>query len=411
MAVGEYVTSVGLQIPTIEKITEDLATAQRGNMHANIDTEADSPIGQLNGIFGAALREAWEALAVAYNAFDPDSSEGILLDFLAAISGTKRAPATRSRFTGSRRLRVDLDANKTVVAGSATFHVLGDPSIRFVTTEDVPIDEPVHPAGVYYVSAECDQDGEIHANAGTLTVIATPVVGLNSVINEFDAVVGQPQDKDPALRLRRVAELRAIGSSTVDGIKSDVLSIELDDESKPVITCTVFENVEDVEDPDTGLPPHSLEVLVFDGIVANCPNNTLAQTIWDSKPGGIKTVGSSSGIAIDKKGNSHTVAFSRPTISEIKFEITLEIIATKYPGDVSTKAAIQAAFTANVTAGGKVRATDYIAALKALNGVVDVPNIQIARVGDPYPASHTNLELLLREMGNADSSNISITTV
>ena len=73
------VDSTGLTIPTIEELLIDIEQDQRDDIDVNIITEPEEPIGQLNGIFSSKIREAWEALEIAYNGFDPDSAEGRLL--------------------------------------------------------------------------------------------------------------------------------------------------------------------------------------------------------------------------------------------------------------------------------------------------------------------------------------------
>ena len=90
-----FVDASGLQIKTVEEILDELATQQKG-IDANVNTDPDEPIGQMNGIFAAQCREVWEALAVAYNGFNADAAEGFLQTKLAALTGTVReAPKKR----------------------------------------------------------------------------------------------------------------------------------------------------------------------------------------------------------------------------------------------------------------------------------------------------------------------------
>lgn len=407
MAVGDYVTPEGLQIPTVEKLLEDLATEQRATMDPLLDTDPESPIGQLNGIIASHFREAFEVIAIAYGGGDPDKAEGVLLEGLSALTGTKRGEATRSKFVGSRKLKINLDANKTIAAGGATFEVDGDSSVKFVTTESVSSTL----AGYYYVAAHCTVTGPVHCNANTLTVITTPVVGLNSVINEYDAQIGNNTDTDPQLRERREQELRATGSGTVDSLRADLLSIELEDGTQPVQDVTIFENVTESTDLTTGLPMKSLECMVYDGPTLDCPNDTIAQTIWNGKPGGIKLVGGSSGSALDSLGVTRTIPFTRPTLKAVKYAISLLYDPKLYAGDGAALHALIDRFLLKVKPGKLIRANDYTAALiQNVSGVVDITNMQLAFVGDPFPASGTNLALGLREMGTLQAGDIAITS-
>lgn len=407
MAVGDYVTSEGLKIPTLEKLIKDCSDEQRSTIDPDLNTSEDSPIGQLTRIIMSHFREAWEVLVIAYNGFDPNQAEGTQAIGLAMLTGTAPAPATKSKFTGTKKLRVNLDASKTILAGAAIFHVNGDPSIRFVTTEQVSSTA----AGDYFVAAEAEETGPIVCNAGTLTVIATPIVGLNSVINDYDAIPGTEADNDAQLMLRRENELRATGSATVDSLRADILDIELEDLSKPILSVTIFENDTNTTNGTTGNPAHSLECLVYDGVSPACPDTILAQTIWNGKPGGIQLVGNASASATDSTGATQTIYFSRPTIIQIQFAITIEIETAKYAGDAAAKEAVRATFFAKVKPSKTIRYDDYVVALKGVPGVIGVNNLQFSKVGDPLLPNGSNLTLTLRQMGNADTSNMTITTV
>lgn len=405
MAVGDYVTAEGLQIPTLEKLVDDCATEQRATMHPLLDTDPEEPIGQLNGIFCSHLREAYEILAIAYNGADPDKAEGVQLEGVSALTGTKRGEDTYSKFEGSRRVQVNLDAGKTILAGAATFSVDGDSTVQFVTTEDVTSVL----AGNYLVAARCTVTGPVHCNAGTLTVIATPIVGLNSVTNPFDAEIGKNADTDPELRVRREEELRATGAGTVDSLRADLLALKLPDGTQPIQDCTVFFNDDDFTDGN-GLPGHSIEPMVYDGAVPAAPDDTIAQVVWNGKPGGTKVVGSSSGNAVDSLGVTRVVAFTRPTLKPVKIKLSIQYDPKLYAGNDAVKTALLTKFLDKVHPGSVIRCNDYVASNATVAGYVDTTNMQIAFVGDPYPVSGTNLSLGIREMGTLAIGNIELTS-
>src|SRR5262245_17458636 len=108
---GTYVTDQGLAIPTVQNLLDDTAQDQRSTIDPNLDTDPDSPIGQLNGIYCSGLRVAWEALEIAWNGNNPDAAEGFLLESVSAITGSHRAPATPSKFTGQFKVIVNLNPN------------------------------------------------------------------------------------------------------------------------------------------------------------------------------------------------------------------------------------------------------------------------------------------------------------
>lgn len=392
----KYVTPEGLKIPTVQDLLDQMSQQQRAEIDPLLNTSPDGPAGQLNGILASHLREVWEVADMAWHGNDPDATEGSLLESLSAITGTTRAPATRSKFVGQRKVKVHLNAGTTLPALTTKFSVAGSPSIIFRTTEEISASSGT---GFYYVPAECEQTGPISCNANTLTVIATPIAGLNSVVNEYDAELGRNRDNDLQLRERREKELRASGSGTVDSMAADVLAIQLEDGTKPILDVEVLENDGDETDAN-GLPPHSLEILVFDGVSAGTPNYTIAQTIWKSKPGGIQLVGSLTGTAIDSKNRQRTVPFTRATLHETLLHATLVLqnpnhVPAQYLGPVQQ--AVIEEFNARVKTGSVIRPNHYEAAIITKVPGIEDATVQLAFTPGPLEPPGVNLVLDVRE--------------
>lgn len=153
--------------------------------------------------------------------------------------------------------------------------------------------------------------GPVQAPSRSITNIVTPVSGLNSVLNQDDAVSGRSIETDAELRIRRTKVLQVAGAGTPDAIRSKLLSL-------PGVTDVfVFENITFLPD-QSGRPPKCYEVVVNGGV-----DQVVTQTIWDTKPAGIETVGTVSGLALDKVGNSQPVKWSRPTIVPIYLSLDI----------------------------------------------------------------------------------------
>jgi len=412
----DFITANGLEIPeigtneTAGSILGDLSNAERAQLDANLDTEADSPMGQINGIMAERFRQLYELAQVAYNAFNPDATEDFLLDALSAITGTVRGAATASFFGKNNPISLNLDANTTVFAG-ALISVAGDPGTVFSLDADVTSTT----AGNYDGFATCTVKGRKPANSGTLTVIQTPTVGWNAVTNPLDAVVGQERDTDEELRTRRLIELDASGAGTVDTIRAKVAAIVNPDGSKPVLDCKTYENTEDYISPE-GIPPHAVETVIYDGPGQDAANNDVAQAIWDTKGAGITAFGSSQGTATDKFGNPQLVAFSRAAIINMKMAITVETDIARpndYVGDIALKAAIVNEFNVRTTLGvTEVRPTHYIKAVLAPGlGVLDVTNLQLGNVLSSLLTNLQNFPVPFRTKVLLDTSNITIIRV
>jgi len=396
---ADHVTTAGLEIKTVETILSELAARQKADIDATLNTAADSPVGQLNGIFAAQLREAWEVLAVAYNGFNPDAAEGFLLEKLSALTGTVKRAATKSTVV----LDCDLDLGTTLLAGTHYANVTGEPDNRWTPEADYTSGV----AGAQDVDFEAENAGAVHANAGTITTITTPVVGWNSVTNALDATVGREADEDPDLRQRREEELRASGSATVDAIRADLLQYEVDG-VQHIEQASVFENVTDVVDAN-GLPPRSLECVVFDGAPPALTNNQIAQAIWDTKSAGILAFGQESGIAEDSLGNFHTIGFSRPTERDVWVEIFVSIdISSGYAGATALKAALVALNETELLVGRDVFAARLEAVAMGFAGVFNMTSpVQLGF--SAFPVGTADLVIGIRELARLDTSRIVVT--
>lgn len=385
-----------LTIPTLEEIERDMATAQRAEIDSALDTSAESPNGQMSQIFSSHAREIWESIGQAYD-LDPETQEGDRLDWVCAFTGTFRRGATPSRFTGARRIRVNLDAGATLPAGSVA-HVDGSPDIRFATSEDVTNTDIL--AANVFVSAVAENVGPTICNAGTLTVIATPVVGWNAVDNPTDCELGRLQERDPELRDRRRAELRRPGASAVDAISVDLRSLRYEGEF-PILQADVLENTGTWMDA-RGVPGKAIECLIWEP-AQQAPDNVIAQVIWDGKPAGIRAFGMSSGIALDRSGRQHTIHFTRPTI----FAFGIEIIAVKnpltYAGDDVFRVTIADGMKALARAEMLVRFSDVVRLAHKVPGIVAVTHVRLADF--TFPA-FTDYPMPLRTFPLFDSSSI-----
>lgn len=411
---GPYVTSEGMRIPSVQELIADLVNDQRADMDPLIDTDAEEVVGQVNGIFASKLREAYEVIESAYNAFDPDNVDDSRVDALCAITGTKRQGESNSRFTGSRKLRVDMNATSTLPIGTI-FEVDGNPLIRVLTTSTLWSDLDTDTgsttstsAGAYYVEAEAEEAGRVAINSGTLTVITTPIPGLNSVTNPTDAILGTDADTPEELLVRRENELADLGSCTVDATRAALLSHESDG-VRPILQCEVFENDTDIVDA-LGLPAHSIECLVFDGVGQDAIDDEVAQVIWDNKPSGTRTYGSSSGTAIAANGQEKTVRFTRPTLVEVDVDVTINTDAALYAGSQAVYDAWKD-YADSVATGAdtEVKFSGAIKAIMSVGGVTGVETIRLRRHGSSYLAAFTDLTIGAREKSTADAASTHVT--
>jgi uncharacterized phage protein gp47/JayE len=144
--------------------------------------------------------------------------------------------------------------------------------------------------------------GDFPAPATSVTVIDTPVSGLDRVSNLLDLQTGRDVETDAELRLRRIDSLQIGSVATLAAIRSRLLQ-DVDDVSE----VAIYENRTDVTDGD-GRPPHSFESVVVGG-----DPQDIGQMIWDTKPAGIQTFGNQTAVdVVDSNGDTQQMFFSRP---------------------------------------------------------------------------------------------------
>lgn len=143
-------------------------------------------------------------------------------------------------------------------------------------------------------------DGAIEALANTIINVDTPISGLDSVNNPIALTLGRSEETDEELRVRSKESVQVAGKATVPAIEAALNQIQ------GVTQAVVIENRTTSTDPQ-GRPAKSYESVVDGG-----SDNTIADVIWDTKPAGVETYGSTTVVLQDNQGNDQAVSFSRP---------------------------------------------------------------------------------------------------
>jgi len=249
--------------------------------------------------------------------------------------------------------------------------------------------------------------GVVVAPQRSVTVIETPVFGLDATVNPSSGTTGRARETDAELRIRREQEIQIAGAGTLGAIFAQVSLVE------DVESVIVFENDSDVVDGD-GRPPHSVEVVVFGGDDAE-----IALTIFNAVAAGIATFGSESEIVVDSNGFTHTIYFSRPTVVELLLDWDLVIDPVFYPvnGDDLVKANSQA-FINNLSVGQDVISLpDLLACLTGIPelAIEKIPGILRADLliskKPTVPSGDANIAILVTEIARIDLADITVATI
>jgi uncharacterized phage protein gp47/JayE len=257
-------------------------------------------------------------------------------------------------------------------------------------------------AGGYGDDVECTavDPGPLAAPAGSCTVIETPTVGVERVLNPDAGDVGSLGETEAEFRLRRAQSLQRPGTAPLNGIRAAVSLVE------NVDTVFAFENDSGVVDGE-GRPPHCVEIVVQGGV-----DEDIAKAIWGSKAGGIQTFGTEEVSFVDEFDQTRTVYFSRPDEVEIYMEVdvvpnTDPNESDVYPidGDDLVKAAILAFAEANQPVGRDVITVRYYIPVNQVPGVNGIT----IRVGTaPSPVSSDNVVITARERAVFDLARIDV---
>jgi len=381
----------------VPKTTEDVRGENVAQILADVDATLDlsdaEPMGQVVGIEAGSDAELWELVTAIYDGLDPDNAEGDQLDAVGALRGIPRKGEAKSFVLVDCTLAVG-----TYAIGALKVNATGSD----VVWSNVA--QVTSPGGVVTgVRFEPPTPGPIAANAGTLTVITTPVSGFTVATNPLDAEPGRLVEIDPAYRLRQAQEIADQGASSLPAIRAKLLKV-------PGVQSVRLRENTTLATVD-GLPGKSFECIIWDGVAMSADNAAIVAAIWGDKPSGMKAYGATSVNVTDEDGDVHAIGFTRAVQKTVFLAYTITVDPELYPsdGDDQVKAAAVAAGELYAQKPG-----DDVIALRlkyapfAVAGVLDVTLFTLDFVASPAPS--VNLPTAIDEMATFDTSRVAVTS-
>ncbi len=339
----------------------------------NIKTTGDSIIGSLMTIWSEAIANQNELVEATVAAFQPSKAIGVFLSELVRFNGIDRNEAEFSTVS----VTITANAGGTTVLEDSVISDPDDSAVKFVIDNDTVL----APFASALVSATAQESGPVVAAATTLTKIDTPLFGWASVSNPSDAIVGQNEETDTALRARRDSASKQKSSAGVAAIFTAVGDIQ------DVVDVVVHENTGASVD-SFGVPPGAFWVIVEGGDDAD-----IAQAISEHRGAGTGTFGTVSfpHPNIAAPGGIETINFSRPVLRDVYLSLTLDKGST-YPGDGDEliNAALVTYFGANQTLGKKVSQSQLYSPINTA-----VPDQSVDDLFLDFTASPTNEDDLI----------------
>lgn len=293
------ITDAGIVRPTFENVIGYCQTTYRGIYGQDVYLGADSQDGQLVALWANSIHDANGETVAAYNAFSPATARGAGLSSVVKVNGIRRKSATYST--------VDLLIVGQVGSAISDGAVRDANGVRWNLPDSVTIPR----AGQILVTATCSVLGAVAAPAGTITTIATPTLGWQSVTNPSAATPGLPVETDGQLRQRQALSTGLPAQTALEGMAGAILAIQ------GVSRLRVYENDGNVADAN-GIPAHALAVIVEGGDADN-----IAALIAAKKTPGVGTYGDILVTRMDAYGIAHPIRFSRSTLTKVAWAVTL----------------------------------------------------------------------------------------
>lgn len=383
-----------------------------------VNTSPDAVVGQLIGLFSAAVDEVEEQLQDNYDAMYPSSAEGTSLDGSVLFVGMDRLGSTATKVTACA-YGVDgtlIPLGSQARSGLNSFATTADTVISRANALDVEITVTTVLNSTSYqiiaggVLAEFTSDAsatgtEIAAglaadfNPAIFTATAT---GSKIRLHSFDKVSDFPLTIDANLTITKlgspaiftainkgaivvpVNSLVTIDSPTVgwDSISNLVAGdtgrdVETDEQLRirqktgvraagsataKAIRARLESEVPEItaayvyENRTNGVVD-SMPPHSIEAVVAGASDQDVFNKLFEVKPAGIETYGSVTGQVIDENGDGQTVKFSRPVTHYAWIRVSIDAMYSEESAPATIDAAIKAAvlaFGESLTVGNDI---------------------------------------------------------
>jgi uncharacterized phage protein gp47/JayE len=378
MAIADliFVDAAGFRYPDYPTILDALKADYRAIYGADVYLEADSQDGQWIAIQALAIFDTMQVAAAVYNSFSPLTAQGDALSRNVKLNGIRRLVATLSQVD----LLIVGQVGATILNGQAE-DAIGK-KWNFPASVLIPV------GGSITVSATAAEIGNITAAANTITKIATPTLGWQTVNNPLAAIAGKPVESDAGLSVRQASSTALPSLSILDGMTGAVAALV------GVTRLRSYENDSGVVDA-SGIPAHGLAVVVEGGDA-----QLIGEAIAKKKTPGTGTFGTTAIVTYDKYGLPNTINFFRPTQAVIGVEITLNALLGYTTGYSALIAASISSLLNGLAIGDDVLITKLFVPANlpgtAAGATFDITQIRIKKGAGAYGSS--NIVLVFNEV-------------
>ena len=381
-------TDAGYIRRTYDDILKDKIQRAKELFGEDIDTSDLTPLGKFIRINAYDQALAEEEIEAVYYARFPDSASGQSLDRLLVFAGLTRNPAEAACYS----VKVTGTAGYTVPIG---FLVGTDTDLTFYSAQAAEIGSD----GTCIIPVCCTTAGTAgNVSAGAINKVVNPDVNITSAEGVECLTVGKDEESDTDLRVRFKAAVRGSGSCNEDAIRAALLRIPT------VQYAAVITNSEDTEDSD-GRPPHSFQCYVLGG---SGHEQEIAETIFDKKPIGIKTVGDISVPITDASGNEQTIKYS--TAQNIQVAVKIKVkTGNTYQSDGASKIQQNVkSYIDGLGIGNSLVLSSIYGHIYSVTGVKEVTSLELSTDGG---TSYSTANVTVPKYGVAVCSTVTVEVV
>lgn len=369
--------TTGLVADDVETVREavraDWVAAFTKDGQPELNTEPETPAGQLiDSQTAAIVNKDGEVLYLA-NQFNPLTAEGVWQDALGKIYFL-----TRQVQQASVAQCVCTGFPGTVIPAGALVKSEADGTFWSC---DAALTIPQ--SGMVTGQFTARTAGPLEAGADTLTQIVTIVPGWDAVTNPAAATVGRDAETQAEFEARRFQSVAANARGSVNALYGTIADLD------GVIDCVVLENTgsEPAEQWGVTIPGHSVWIAVIGGA-----NADIAQAIYSKKDAGCGTAGNTSVTYQDTSlpGQPiYTYQIERPAPLPFGVKVTITMTPTT-PAEIEQliQSAVLADFEGTGISGNlRVGMAQTVYASRFYNAVIQAGAIGLQSIEVCAPAS------------------------
>ncbi len=320
----------GLQTATAPELRTELETAFKNIYGNDIVLDSSTPDGQLINILVQKGVDVRGLISQLYNSFNPDNTQGSLLDQRCAINNVFRKAGS---FT---TVNVDITTNTTVTLQGVDSNY-NSPDATGYTIQDnegnrfVLVNTQTLSAGTTRVLFRAEELGNVIVLPNTITTPVTIVLGVVSVNNPTVATsIGSDEELDADLKIRRRQSVSISSFGYLNGLQAALLQLD------GVTDAKVYENYTDTTDAN-GTPAHCIWVVVDGGSAED-----IANAIYSKKCPGTNMRGTITYTIVTPAQTQFVAQWDEANVTPfyIKFDIKPTVAGTTFDTD-SIKAYIE----------------------------------------------------------------------